>query len=453
MSKVVGIDAELILANEEGSGGAQSLLQNIDANYWERVYEDSENLYRKINQIIDSNKKKDPKHIALQAWTADMWAMLWNLWKRGWKTECPPELEFCWPNHPIEKWQTCSIMHNASITNKNPETFYKGEYMDRFPYWDVMDKNPFNKDRVSYQYVEQIRFVANEGTCLKSPLLLEVEEVLGGELQFIVLIQNCQEYASRRRMQRATWCKDLPSNIYYLHIQGDPRNFRGEQESYDYDASKFRFDASEHLLQVPEGDYYEHLPQKLHSACQWVYQNFLREKPEIGVFKTDDDTIAHPKLFQEMLERYRNWDYYGIPQMHHGATQYGNDRIKNSEILAKPIIFSEKVVYCLGAGYYLSSKSVKRIAEAREHFQRPIYDDVYVGELLSDLPAQIIITLTYEPERIGNWTGIDKFVEQGLAGKVRTPVWVNRRIGTSMEHPISEYPNIYQTILAITDGA
>lgn len=149
MCKIVGISEKIVIKNEENSGGAQYILKNIDSDFWKDVYNHSEKMFVKVNEMI----KKDPTHHPIQIWTADMWAVLWNIWKRGWKTECPKELDFCWPAEEKIKWETCDIMHNAGITNSNPDYFYKCNYMNRLPYGI---KNTFNPKYVSYCYVEEI---------------------------------------------------------------------------------------------------------------------------------------------------------------------------------------------------------------------------------------------------------------------------------------------------------
>jgi hypothetical protein len=53
-----------------------------------------------------------------QVWCADMWSVLYNLWKRDYKTECPPEMDFCWATDPIEKWDRVQIYHDAGASTR-----------------------------------------------------------------------------------------------------------------------------------------------------------------------------------------------------------------------------------------------------------------------------------------------------------------------------------------------
>ncbi len=54
-----------------------------------------------------------------QAWCADIHALVWNLWRRNMKTECPEEFNFAWATDKIEKIQECKLFHNAGVTSES----------------------------------------------------------------------------------------------------------------------------------------------------------------------------------------------------------------------------------------------------------------------------------------------------------------------------------------------
>lgn len=156
MCDIVDIPIELVREREDDSGGAQYLLKKgIDASFWETVYKDSENLFFKIsdkcNKIISENKDWH----SLQIWCADMWAVLWNLWKRGYTTECHDDLDFSWGTSLMKKWEECAIFHNAGVTKpSSPKEdgntpFYKGLYIN---------KNPLESLRPSDKWASQKYF-------------------------------------------------------------------------------------------------------------------------------------------------------------------------------------------------------------------------------------------------------------------------------------------------------
>jgi len=120
IAKKVGISREVCVANEEGSGGAQYLLKNIDHKFWLEVFKGcldirgglSFHIPMSINKLYFENEDK-----GFQSWCADMWSVLWNLWKRDMKTVCPPEMDFAWATDPIARLDEVYIFHNAGATH------------------------------------------------------------------------------------------------------------------------------------------------------------------------------------------------------------------------------------------------------------------------------------------------------------------------------------------------
>lgn len=130
--KVVGIDKQIVIDNEKNTGGCQYLLKNIDYKFWEDVERDCINLVMKCRSINGEFFSSEER--GFQSWAiGDMCGVLWNLWKRGAKTECPEELNFNWATTPVEDWDKNKIFHNAGITGhyldkeKTIKMFYKGD--------------------------------------------------------------------------------------------------------------------------------------------------------------------------------------------------------------------------------------------------------------------------------------------------------------------------------------
>jgi hypothetical protein len=82
---------------------------------------------------MPEDEARQPYH-PLQIWCADMWAVLWNGWKLGYKTVCHPELEFSWATSSEEEWYKFNIFHNAGVVRADQGLFYKALYMDKMPY-------------------------------------------------------------------------------------------------------------------------------------------------------------------------------------------------------------------------------------------------------------------------------------------------------------------------------
>jgi len=153
MCKVVGIDKEIVKNNEKNSGGAQYILKDIDYKFWLNVEIDSENLFRSVVKLNNKKKLKDKNYHELQIWCADMWAVLWNLWKLGRKTEVISELDFTWATENIKSWYKKSIYHNAGVTPEKEGYFYKASYVTKKPPKDLK----INKNYARYNYYELVK--------------------------------------------------------------------------------------------------------------------------------------------------------------------------------------------------------------------------------------------------------------------------------------------------------
>jgi len=153
MCDVVGIDPKLVEENDKNAGGAQYLIKNVNSDFWEKVERDSINLYK---LMINTKHKYAPK-APIQAWTADMWSLLWNAWLFNYKTKIIKRFDFCWATDPISKWDKCGIFHNAGVTSDSNKFFRKTKYQ----------VSPFNEnidcssEYCSSKYVDEIKETKN----------------------------------------------------------------------------------------------------------------------------------------------------------------------------------------------------------------------------------------------------------------------------------------------------
>jgi hypothetical protein len=134
MCRIVGIDPVIPKLMNSNSGGAQYIMKNIDASFWEKVERDSENLFYEITNLNNNIKQEKPEYHELQIWCADMWAVLWNGWMRGSETKVVSELDFSWGTDPASVWNEKTIYHNAGVTCACGGKFYKASYMNSLPY-------------------------------------------------------------------------------------------------------------------------------------------------------------------------------------------------------------------------------------------------------------------------------------------------------------------------------
>jgi hypothetical protein len=134
MCEIVGINKEIVKDNELNAIGAQYIMKGIDWRFWEEVEKDSERLFKEITELNNIKKRENPSYHELQIWCADMWSVLWGLWKLGKETVCDPALEFSWGTSTESDWHRLNIFHNAGVVNGNDGLFYKADYINRLPY-------------------------------------------------------------------------------------------------------------------------------------------------------------------------------------------------------------------------------------------------------------------------------------------------------------------------------
>jgi hypothetical protein len=156
MCEIVDIDPTIPEKyNDTSSGGAQYIMKNIDHTFWKKVYDDSESLY----QFFLDHLKVFPQgclggYHPIQKWTADMWAVLWNAWYFEHDSKVVPEMDFAWPTQPIDRWEKHTIFHNAGVNNDKEDMFFKGAYINKFPYDIKLEQ--FSGEKCSYKYVKEI---------------------------------------------------------------------------------------------------------------------------------------------------------------------------------------------------------------------------------------------------------------------------------------------------------
>ena len=157
MCEIADIDKQLVKDNELNSIGAQYMLKNIDHKFWEKVEDDSERLFKEITDLNNIKKAENPEYHELQIWCADMWAVLWNIWKLGKKTACHTDLEFAWATSHVDQWNKLNIYHNAGVTDSTSGYFYKADYMDRVPYNDILE---VSENSANYFYWKEVQETA-----------------------------------------------------------------------------------------------------------------------------------------------------------------------------------------------------------------------------------------------------------------------------------------------------
>lgn len=156
MCKIADIDKSIVKDNELNSIGAQYLMKNIDAEFWDKVEKDSERLFKEITELNNIKKKEEPSYHELQIWCADMWAVLWNGWKRGAETVVHDNFTFSWGTSDLATYNKCNIFHNAGVVNSTQGLFYKALYMNSLPYKEDLE---INENTASLEYWKVVKQV------------------------------------------------------------------------------------------------------------------------------------------------------------------------------------------------------------------------------------------------------------------------------------------------------
>lgn len=156
MCQIIDIDPALVEANELNAIGAQYLMKNLTSDYWAQVERDCEQLFKDITQLNTQKMSADPGYHELQIWCSDMWSVLWNAWKRQWRTECHMNFNFSWATSDIREYRNCNIFHNAGITTNQNRQFYKADYMNKLPYGLNLDIAENTATKMYYDQVQRV---------------------------------------------------------------------------------------------------------------------------------------------------------------------------------------------------------------------------------------------------------------------------------------------------------
>lgn len=168
MCLIVGIDPKVVEKNEDSSGGAQYCFCPTDKmgrEFWEKVERDSNALYaymksteKKYLKTTTTLKGIEGTDSAIQSWCADMWAVLWNVWLVGLKTEIIKGMSFSWATGEIADWDKYNIYHNAGVVAKDTHLFLKFDYVQQHPFNENFEH--LSKKHCSWEYVKEIQETA-----------------------------------------------------------------------------------------------------------------------------------------------------------------------------------------------------------------------------------------------------------------------------------------------------
>lgn len=141
MCEIAKIPLSLIENRESEAGGAQYMIRpGLDPEYWQYVYDTCEQMFEQISADIRDIKKTEPDWHELQIWCADMWAVLWGLWKKGWKTPTVKDWDFSWGISVKGEWDRLPIFHNAGVTGAMHGEMIENNNWDQYFYKAIWQK-------------------------------------------------------------------------------------------------------------------------------------------------------------------------------------------------------------------------------------------------------------------------------------------------------------------------
>jgi len=159
MAQVARCPVEIIQSHPH-SIGAQYLLPNLlDKTFWLTVERTSNNLHALLATYSCSIHP-------VQTWTASMWAILWELYKRelaGQLTVATcKEMEFCWATEPEDRYHHTNILHCSGVTADQRHLFYKGGYTNTTPFHkNLSHVKPGTCSKVYAEAIEDYSMVRN----------------------------------------------------------------------------------------------------------------------------------------------------------------------------------------------------------------------------------------------------------------------------------------------------
>lgn len=126
--KLIGIEEELYIKNDEHCGGAHYIIKGTDYKFWEKCEKDCEAVYKYLADASREDSKN--KVYAVQKWATDLWVLFANLLLTGKEVRHLKEIDFIWPYYTFKdaKEKGVKIIHNAGVTRSNHQHIFFDVY-------------------------------------------------------------------------------------------------------------------------------------------------------------------------------------------------------------------------------------------------------------------------------------------------------------------------------------
>lgn len=239
----IGIDPNLVEQNNENAGGAQYVLKNISYQFWEQVEKDCQ----KIFDFFSDYNRKTSNGKYIQAWCADMWAVLWNGLKLGYQVFIHNELDFCWPKDHISQWSLKKIFHNSGVFIPEKEQYFcKAVYQQENPYYVNFSHLEGNTcSQIMLNYIKKIEVERDREDRLDTTLIFFIE------IQHV----NQQDFIDSNIRY---WLKNFQMNIVVIEHGDIPRINRAKlfgDIEYKFAGTKSRQEVMNEIMEDIESEY------------------------------------------------------------------------------------------------------------------------------------------------------------------------------------------------------
>ena len=191
---------------------------------------------------------------------------------------------------------------------------------------------------------------------------------------YILLILNCFKYRLKALKQKDTWIPNLPKNILYFHVLGDPEL-----------TNEYEFSLSKNILYIKVDDDYNSLPKKIIRAYSAINKTYNFKY----IFKTDDDQqVTNIKFFSILIHLLNNNYYKPNCRIHYGGRIVDIKQAHTSQYYKiHPELPQNLIVnvtqYCSGRFYFLSNDAVDQLIEKEEDISTEYFEDYAIGLNLS----------------------------------------------------------------------
>jgi hypothetical protein len=163
MCEIVGISCEQVESIDSNCGGSQYLLKATNSFFWKKLEADCEKIYSLLASYnakcaaTGFKKGNQNQSERIQAWCADMWALLWNAIYFNYPVKISKELDFCWATSDFKELSEKKILHYTGVSSDHKANlfFCKTNYIKYTPFFDYSLKQ-ISKLYASYALVELI---------------------------------------------------------------------------------------------------------------------------------------------------------------------------------------------------------------------------------------------------------------------------------------------------------